>query len=92
MFKLAKIFVLPALLVILCGFSPFGFETQVYRGEPVRDALARLGPPVKTAYADGQRILYWHVIRFDGRKFCKIWGAARRGVILNWGYEECAFW
>lgn len=90
--KLPRLCALLALTVVLCGFGGFGFEAEVYRGEPVSDAVARLGPPFKTAYADGQRVLYWRVIRFEGKKFCKIWGAARHGIILDWGYEECAFW
>lgn len=92
--KLTRIGALLALLAMLCGFRPVGFwyGFDAYRGEPVEDAIARLGPPVQTAYTNGQRIYYWRVDRFEGRRFCKIWGAARHNIILNWGYEECAFW
>jgi hypothetical protein len=93
--NLTRTIVLIGLAAMLCGFKHFepayGLSPQVYRGEPVRDAVATLGRPVRTAHTDGQRILYWRVIRFDGRSLCKIWGAARHNIIVNWGYEECAF-
>ena len=93
MHKLAKIVALTALAGILCGFSDaaFIFHLNAYRGEPVRDAVARLGPPVHRVYNQGQRIYYWRTTYGGGFFLCKIWGAARGGIITNWGYRDCAF-
>jgi len=50
--KLAGILTLLPISLVLSGFSPPEFESHVYRGESVRDAIATLGPPVQTAHAD----------------------------------------
>jgi hypothetical protein len=84
---------LTAIAGVLCGFSDaaFIFNLNAYRGEPVRDAVARLGPPVQRSYNQGQRIYYWHTAYGGGRFVCKIWGSARGNIITNWGYQDCAF-
>jgi hypothetical protein len=89
--KLMTISILIVIATALCGFSSFEAEYSLsaYRGEPVRAAIARLGPPIQTAYAEGQRIYYWRAIL--DRDVCKIWGAARHGIIVTWGYQSCAF-
>jgi hypothetical protein len=91
--KLVMIVTLTAIAGVLCGFSDaaFLFNLNAYRGEPVRDALARLGPPVQRSYNQGQRIYYWHTAYGGGRFVCKIWGSARGSIITNWGYQDCAF-
>lgn len=92
--RIGALLALLALLTLLCGFHPLEFwgGFEAHRGEPVTDAIARLGSPVATGYTGGQRIYYWRVDNFEGRRFCKIWGAARHNIIVNWGYQECAFW
>jgi hypothetical protein len=57
--KLMTFGVLVALATVLCGFSDVEVEfgQGVYRGEPVRDVIARLGRPIQTAYVEGQRVL-----------------------------------
>lgn len=91
--KLVMIVTLTAIAGVLCGFSDaaFIFNLNAYRGEPVRDAVARLGPPVQRSYNQGQRIYYWHTAYGGGRFVCKIWGSARGNIITNWGYQDCAF-
>jgi hypothetical protein len=90
--KLVTIGVLLVLATVLCGFSDVAVESSVgvYRGEPVRNVIAKLGLPIQVAYAEGQRIYYWHANVFGDA--CKIWGAARNGIIVNWGYQSCAYW
>jgi|SRR5580698_11441143 hypothetical protein len=91
--KLATIIALTAIAGILCGFNDaaFIFGLNAYRGEPVGDAVARLGPPVQRSYNQGQRIYYWRTGNGGGRFVCKIWGSARGHIITNWGYQDCAF-
>lgn len=91
--KLAKIVALTAVASILCGFNDaaFIFDLNAYRGEPVGDAVARLGPPVQRSYNQGQRVYYWRTGYGGGRFVCKIWRSARGRVIVNWGYQDCAF-
>jgi hypothetical protein len=90
--KIVTIGVLLVLATVLCGFSDVAVESSVgvYRGEPVRNVIAKLGPPIQVAYAEGQRIYYWPANVFGDA--CKIWGAARNGIIVNWGYQSCAYW
>ncbi len=97
--KLATIAVLIAAAGVLCGFNGtnFTYDLNAYRGEPVGDAVARLGPPIRKGHLAGRRfysgrkIYYWYTA-YQGREFvCKIWGTAERGVITNWGYRDCAF-
>ncbi len=90
--KLTTIGVLVALATVLCGFSDVQIELSrgVYRGEPVRDAIAKLGQPIQVAYEQGRRIYYWRGRDLIGDA-CKIWGAAQHGIIVNWGYQSCAF-
>jgi hypothetical protein len=91
--KLVKITALAGAAFILCGFNDadFIFDLNAYRGEPVRDAIARLGPPAQRHYLDGRRIYYWQT-GFPGRGLlCRIWGSAQGRVITNWGYQDCAF-
>jgi hypothetical protein len=87
---LIRIALLAAVATIACGFNSAEFEWSAsgYQGEPVAAAIARLGPPIQIAHADGQRVYYWRTIYTDGR-ICKIWGAARHAVIFNWGYQDC---
>lgn len=87
--KLLTVAVLAAIAAVSCGFSDLGVEASlgVYRGEPVREALAKLGRPMRIAYAERQRIYYWRAYVIGDA--CKIWGAAERGVIVNWGYQSC---
>jgi hypothetical protein len=79
-----KIAIVAAIAAVACGFSGAGFES----GVPVPVVLARLGPPIQIAYAEGQRIYYWRTI-YPGGRICKIWGAARHHIIENWGYQDC---
>jgi hypothetical protein len=90
--KLLTIGFLIALTVVSCGFSDIDVESSVgtYRGEPVRDVIARLGRPIRIAHSDGRRLYYWYA-NVGGDNTCKIWGAAEHGIILNWGYQSCAF-
>jgi hypothetical protein len=88
--KLMTFGVLVALATVLCGFSDVEFSQGVYRGEPVRDVIARFGRPIETAYLEGRRIYYWRRGNLIGET-CKIWGAAQHGIIVNWGYRSCAF-
>ena len=91
--NLAKIVTLAAIAGVLCGFNDadFIYGLNTYRGEPVRDAIARLGPPVQRAYGQGRRIYYWRTAYRGGSFACKIWGSAQGGIITNWGYQDCAF-
>jgi hypothetical protein len=57
----------------------------------VRSAMARLGRPVQIGHTDGQTIYWWRGVPAGGPVVCKIWGAARRHVIVNWGYQACAY-
>jgi hypothetical protein len=90
--KLVQIAALAALAFVLCGFDNAEFEYQVgaYRGQPVAAALARFGRPIETAFLQGEKIYFWRV-RLAPDNLCKIWGAARHGVMLHWGYQSCAF-
>ena len=90
--KLVTIGVLLVLATVLCGFSDVAVESSVgvYRGEPVRNVIAKLGPPIQVAHSEGQRIYYWPANVFGDA--CKIWGAARNGIIVNWGYQSWAYW
>jgi hypothetical protein len=91
--KLATIAVLVAVAGVLCGFNGtnFTYDLNAYRGEPVGDAIARLGRPVRRGHIDGRRIYYWYTTSQGRDVACKIWGTARGGVITNWGYRDCAF-
>ncbi len=94
MSKLVKICALAVVAAVLCGFEDvtFIYGLNAYRGEPVRDAKVRLGRPVRTGYTDGQRIYWWGSTAPPVRTFtCKVWGAARHHVIVNWGYMDCAY-
>jgi hypothetical protein len=90
---LARIATLVALAGLLCGFNDADFigGLNAYRGEPVRDAITRLGHPVQRASLDGRRIYYWRTGFLGPGLVCKIWGAAQGGIITNWGYQDCAF-
>ena len=89
MHKVFKVGALLAVAAVLCGFSGFGLELGlgVYRGEPVQEAMAKLGRPVKTAYVQHQKIYFWHASLIGIS--CKIWGAAEHGIIVRWGYQAC---
>jgi len=89
--KLITISVLILLATVSCGFSDLDVEfgLGVGRGEPVRDAISRLGWPIQIAHAEGQTIYYWRASL--GGDVCKIWGSAWHGFIVNWGYQSCAF-
>jgi len=97
--RLAKLFALIAIAATLCGFNSgnFAHDLSAYRGELVRDAVARLGRPIRRASLDGGRIYYWRTTAHLGADWggralvCKIWAAAQHGVIINWGYENCAY-
>jgi hypothetical protein len=91
--KLAKVVALVAIAGVLCGFNDADFidGLNAYRGEPVRDAIARLGPPVQKVYSQGRRIYYWRTAFLGRGLVCKIWGTAQGGIITNWGYQDCAF-
>jgi hypothetical protein len=93
MLKIAKVAALAAIAGVLCGFNDADliFGLNAHRGEPVRDAIARLGPPVHRSYSHGKSLYYWRSASQGGDMNCKIWGTARRGVITNWGYQDCAF-
>jgi hypothetical protein len=83
--------VLVVLATALCGFSDnvVDFGLGVYRGEPLQEAIARFGKPVEVAHLEGRKIYYWRVNRIMNT--CKVWGAAEKGIIVNWGYQSCAF-
>ena len=85
---LGKFAIVTAIAVLSCGFSPAEFLSGAYRGEPLGAALATFGPPIKVARVEGQRVYFWYVIYPSGMA-CKIWGAARHGIIENWGYQSC---
>jgi len=92
--KLVKMSALVAVAAVSCGFNDAEFEYRLntYRGEPVPAAIARLGRPVQTGYTDGQRIYWWgRTFPTGGAFVCKIWGAARHHIIVNWGYQDCAY-
>ncbi len=91
MTKLMTIGVLIVLATVFCGFSSFEAESSLsaQRGESVRAAITRLGQPIQIAYAEGRRIYYWRAPLVGN--VCKIWGAAQHGIIVNWGYQSCAF-
>ena len=93
MLTLAKFAALVAIAAVLCGFNDADFISglNAHRGEPVRDAIARLGPPVQRGYIDGKRLYYWLTAHQGGGLGCKIWGIEQRDVITNWGYQDCAF-
>lgn len=91
--NLAKVATLAVLAGVLCGFNDanFIYDLNVYRGEPLGAAIARLGPPVQRGYIDGRRVYYWRTA-FPGRGLlCKVWGTAQRNIMTNWGYQDCAF-
>ncbi|HEX3503084.1 MAG TPA: hypothetical protein VHU22_06815 [Xanthobacteraceae bacterium] len=91
--KLTKAAALVAIAAILCGFNDANFisDLNAHRGEPVRDAIARLGPPIQRGHNGRWSLYYWHTT-YEGRYFlCKIWGSAQGGIITNWGYQDCAF-
>ena len=89
--KLMTVGIVLGTAVVLCGFTTFEVKSRLdaYRGEPVQAAVARLGPPLKVAYAGGQQIYYWRAAELG--HVCKIWGAAQHNVIVRWGYQSCAF-
>jgi hypothetical protein len=90
---LLRITALVAAAGILCGFDdPYylPFDLNAYQGEPVRAAIARLGPPVQTGHSNGRRIYYWRTYG-GGHLAFKIWGTAQHNVITDWGYLDCAF-
>ena len=93
MLKLAKIAALMGVTAVLCGFNAtnFIFDINAYRGESVRDAIARLGPPVHRGHNGRWTLYYWHTPAYAGDFVCKIWGEAERGIIINWGYRDCAY-
>jgi hypothetical protein len=82
--------VLLAMAGLLCGFGPgFAHDLNAYRGEALRAAIARLGPPIQRSAVNGHRLYYWRVVYFGG--VCKIWGIVDRfDVVTNWGYQDCA--
>jgi hypothetical protein len=83
MSTLMKIVAVIGLAAISCGFG------YLDRPQAVSDAIAMFGPPVEIAHLDGERIYYWQVREYG--QVCKIWGIARHDVIVNWGYESCAY-
>ena len=87
--KLIRIAALAMLAVALCDFD--SAEIGAYRGEPVAAALAKFGRPIETALVEGDKVYFWRVHLNSGRNLCTIWGAARRGVMLNWGWQSCAY-
>lgn len=91
--KLATIAVLVVVAGVLCGFNGtnFTYDLNAYRGEPVGDVIARLGPPVHREHIGRRRIYYWYTASQGRNVVCKIWGTARGGIITNWGYRDCAF-
>jgi hypothetical protein len=86
--RLIKFAIAAAVAAVSAGFSSAEFESSAYRGEPLYATLVRLGPPIQTAYVEGQRIYYWRVIYPRGR-ICKIWCAVRHHIVVNWGYQDC---
>ena len=91
MTRFLKAGVLIAIAAISCGFSGIGLELShgVYRGEPVQDAIAKLGRPIETAYVEHRRVYFWHA-NLIGIS-CTVWGAAQKGIIVNWGYQSCGY-
>ena len=89
-----KIAVLAAAASLLAGFAPppgLYHDLYDFRGEPLRAAIARLGPPIRRSFINGHRLYYWRVGYGDG--VCKVWGiVGRLGVVTNWGYQDCAVW
>lgn len=92
--KLIRTAGLATLAVMLCGFGSVDFGTYrfgAYPGEPVAAAVARFGPPIEIAVVDGDKVYFWRARLRAGGDLCKIWGAARHGVMVNWGYQSCAY-
>ena len=91
--KLATIAVLVAVACVLCGFNGtnFTYDLNAYRGEPVGDAIARLGPPVRRGHIDRGILYYWYTEPQGRGVVYKIWGTAQGGIITNLGYRDCAF-
>ncbi len=91
--KFVRIAALAAAALVLCGFNDANFisDLNAYRGEPVRDAIARLGPPIRRSALDGRRIYYWQAGFPRQGLLCRIWGSAQGSIITNWGYQDCAF-
>ena len=92
---LLKAAALVSMASLLCGFGPdLAYDLNAFRGEPLRGAIARLGPPIQRSSINGHRLYYWRVA--DSSGVCKIWGiVGRQGVVTNWGYQDCAstgFW
>jgi len=84
MSTLMRIATVIGLAVISCGFG------YLERGpQAVSDAIARFGPPIAIAHIDGEKIYYWQAEQFG--HVCKIWGVARHDIIVNWGYQSCAY-
>ena len=87
--KLIRTAALAMLAFVLCGFDRA--EIGAYRGEPVAAAVAQFGRPIETAVVEGDRVYFWRFRPNGWHDVCKIWGAARHGVIVNWGYQSCAY-
>lgn len=87
--RFLKVGALVVAAAVLCGFSGRGLEVGlgVYRGEPVQEAIAKLGRPIETAYVEHQRVYFWYA-NLNGVS-CKVWGAAQHGVVVRWGYQAC---
>jgi hypothetical protein len=83
MLKLMKIVAVVGLAAISCGFG------YLDRPQAVSEAIAMFGPPIEIAHLDGELVYYWNASEFG--HVCKIWGAARQGIILHWGYRSCAY-
>jgi hypothetical protein len=81
--KLFRIVAVLGLATISCGFG------YLDRPQAVSDAIATFGAPIEIAHLDGERIYYWNVREFG--RVCKIWGAARQSIIVNWGYQSCGY-
>ena len=88
MLKLFRIAALTTLAIGLCGFD--SAEFGAYPGELLVAARTKFGPPIETAFIQGEKIYFWRV-RLTGGDVCKVWGAARHGIILYWGNQTCAY-
>jgi hypothetical protein len=90
--RLLKFGTLLTVAGILCGFdsSSFEYNLNAYRGQPVSEAIARLGQPIQTDFIQGNRLYYWRTTY--GHYICKIWGIVdKQDIVVNWGYQDCAF-
>ena len=83
MSKLVKIIAVAGVAALSCGFG------YLDRPQSVSDAIATFGPPIERVHLDGATIYYWNAREYG--RVCKIWGSARKDVIVHWGYQSCGY-